>query len=218
MRIFFMAVVAILFQLCTYALASGVQWLVRPWASDAVLKAVMIGLFVISNVILLLLITGSFRIGMSYLSVLWIAILAMALALVTGFLASRFGITLGHGLRVFGVASFIGLIALGLYNVYTPTVRHLSISIDKPMPVPVRIAVVIMPLLALPACAALLARAASMQWVTPEATNPANAITTPKSAMRCTISHCLARRASVESGALVLVGMTGLGEVAAGGV
>ena len=142
MRIFFMAVVAILFQLCTYAVASGVQWLVRPWASDAVLKAVMIGLFVISNVILLLLITGSFRIGMSYLSVLWIAILAMALALVTGFLASRFGITLGHGLRVFGVASFIGLIALGLYNVYTPTVRHLSISIDKPMPVPVRIAVV----------------------------------------------------------------------------
>ena len=68
MRIFFMAVVAILFQLCTYALASGVQWLVRPWASDAILKAVMIGLFVISNVILLLLITGSFRIGMSYLS------------------------------------------------------------------------------------------------------------------------------------------------------
>ena len=71
---------------------------------------------------------------------------------------------------------------------------------------------------ALSACAALLARAASMQWVTPEATNPANAITSPKSAMRCTISHCLARRASVESGALVLVGMTGLGEVAAGGV
>ena len=77
MRIFFMAVVAILFQLCTYAVASGVQWLVRPWASDAILKAVMIGLFVISNVILLLLITGSFRIGMSYLSVLWIAILAI---------------------------------------------------------------------------------------------------------------------------------------------
>lgn len=48
MRIFFMAVVAILFQLCTYALASGVQWLVHPWASDAILKAVMIGLFVIS--------------------------------------------------------------------------------------------------------------------------------------------------------------------------
>ena len=32
---------------------------------------------------------------------------------------------------------------------------------------------------ALSACAALLARAASMQWVTPEATNPANAITSP---------------------------------------
>lgn len=142
MRILFMAVIAILFQLCTYALASGVQWLVRPWASDTMLKAVMIGLFVISNIILALLIAGSFRLGMSYLSMMWIAVMAMALTLVLGFVASKAGITLGHSLRAFGVVSFIGLIGLGLYNVYTPTVRHLSISIDKPMPAPVRLAMV----------------------------------------------------------------------------
>lgn len=142
MRIVVVAVVAILFQLCTYAVALGVQWLVRPWASDTVLKAVMIGVFVLSNAILVALIMGSFRFGISYLGVLWIAILAIVMTSVVGFVAPKFGILLGHSLRVFAVASFAGLIALGLYNFYVPAVRHLTISIDKPMPTPVRLAVV----------------------------------------------------------------------------
>lgn len=142
MRVFFLAAIAVIFQICTYVAGTGLKWLIRPWVSESVQKAVMIALFVISNGFLVWLLSGSFRLGMSYLVMLWLVVLSTALTALV-----RWGLKLANinaklGLRAFGVASFIGLIALGLYNVYTPTVRHLSISIDKPMPVPVRIAVV----------------------------------------------------------------------------
>ena len=142
MRILFLAAIAILFQLCTYAVSLGLQWLVRPWASAWLSKGVMIGLFVISNAFLISLLMGAFRHGMSYLVVLWLAVLAMVATLLAGFVLNKMSVDAELGLRAFAVASFVGLIGLGLYNVYVPTTRHLSISIDKPMPVPVKLAMV----------------------------------------------------------------------------
>ena len=45
-------------------------------------------------------------------------------------------------LRMLGGALFIGLFGVSLYNAYTPVVRHLEITLDRPMAKPVRIGMV----------------------------------------------------------------------------
>ena len=45
-------------------------------------------------------------------------------------------------LRVLGGSLFAGLFGISIYNAYTPVVRHLEITLDRPMAKPVRIGMV----------------------------------------------------------------------------
>ena len=45
----------------------------------------------------------------------------------------------GSALRVTGLAVFVGLFGISVYNAYTPVVRHTSITLDKPLAQPLRI-------------------------------------------------------------------------------
>lgn len=121
-------------------------WLIKPHLPNTK-TAVTIGMFVITHLFLITLFIGQFRFGMGYMAVLWLGMLSMMmtalLLLAMKYLPSLtvfMGDADGIRIRLFAMMSFIGLVALSIYNAYTPTVRHLSIEFDKPMN-PMRIAV-----------------------------------------------------------------------------
>lgn len=145
-RLFFLAITILLIELFTYLGAKGVFWLIKPYF-PACKKVVFIGMFVITHLFLISLFVGQFRFGMGYMAVLWLGVLSMMMTMALLFamkylpsLGAVMGGSDGMGVRLFGVASFVGLVSLAVYNAYTPVVRHLSIELDKPMN-PVRIAV-----------------------------------------------------------------------------
>ena len=72
---------------------------------------------------------------------LFVALTALAV-IVLRFAAKRFRQPekLARDLRVAAPCLFAGLIALSVYNAYTPVVRHVSVRLDKPLAKPIRIA------------------------------------------------------------------------------
>lgn len=140
-RVLFLGAVILLIELFSYLGAKGVFWLIKPYLPNAK-KAVFIGMFVLTHLFLLSFFVGQFRFGMGYMTVLWLLLLAMAMTTVFAWLVKKFAIKISSlGVRAFGVASFVGLIALSVYNAYTPTTRYLSLQFDKPMN-PIRLALV----------------------------------------------------------------------------
>lgn len=143
-RIFFLSITILLIELLSYLGARGIFWLVKPYLPN-VKKTIFVAMFVISHLFLASFFVGQFRFGMGYLALLWLMFLAI---LITGAfvfilrhipkLSTALGVL---GVRAFGVASFICLVMLAIYNAYTPTTRYLTIQIDKPMPHPVKLAV-----------------------------------------------------------------------------
>lgn len=142
MRMLFLAVIAILFQLFAFVIGRGIDWLLRPWLTAR--RWVMAATFVVSNAFLVLLLMGEFRFGMGYLAVLWLGILTMMLMACVSFALGKFarGQHFPTYIRGLSVAVFASLVGLSVYNAYTPTVRHLSVQIDKPMAKSVRIGLV----------------------------------------------------------------------------
>ncbi|MDO4896757.1 MAG: metallophosphoesterase [Moraxella sp.] len=140
-RLLFLSIIILLVELFSYLGAKGIFWLIKPYFPTAK-TAVFIGTFILSHLFLITLFIGQFRFGMGYMAVLWLGILAMAMMTVVVVMARWAGVntTTSGTLRIAGVASFVGLVALSVYNAYTPVVRHLSIQLDKPIN-PVRIAV-----------------------------------------------------------------------------
>lgn len=145
-RLFFLATTILLIELFTYIGAKGIFWLIKPYLPNAK-TVVFVGMFVITHLFLVTLFVGMFRFNMGYMAVLWLGVLSIimtTLLVLTMKHIPSFGTVMGGAdgvmVRVFGVASFIGLVGLSVYNAYTPVVRHLSIQIDKPMN-PVRVAV-----------------------------------------------------------------------------
>ncbi|MDI4507627.1 metallophosphoesterase [Moraxella lacunata] len=145
-RLFFLATTILLIELFTYIGAKGIFWLIKPYLPNAK-TAVFAGMFVITHLFLVTLFVGMFRFGMGYMAVLWLGVLSIIMTTLLVFAIKHipsFGAIMGGVdgvmVRVFGVASFLGLVGLSVYNAYTPVVRHLSIQIDKPMN-PVRVAV-----------------------------------------------------------------------------
>lgn len=142
MRIFFLSLTIILLELFTFMVSKSLYWLVKPLLPNA-RTAILIASFVVSNAMLATLFLGHFRFGMGWLAVLWLAILAMIVTFGIGHGLRFLGQTAfvdGLGLRVVGVVSFMTLLVLSVYNAYTPTVRHLTIKVDKPLPQPVTLA------------------------------------------------------------------------------
>lgn len=142
-RVLFLSAVILLIELFSYLGAKGIFWLIKPYLPNAK-RAVFIGMFVLTHLFLMSFFVGQFRFGMGYMTVLWLCLLAMLMTLVVALLAkqSPLGKLIspnGLGIRIFGVASFAGLMALALYNAYTPVVRHITLNVDKPIN-PIKIA------------------------------------------------------------------------------
>lgn len=146
MRMVFLTVIVVLFQLCAYAVGRGLFWLIEPYL-PSVRALVLAVTFVVSNVFLATLFFGQFRWGMGYLAVLWFGVLTMLIICAINAVLHKFGLVasvtgLGSGIRLLAVLTFSGLLGLSIYHAYTPTVRHLDIQLDKPMAHPVRLAMV----------------------------------------------------------------------------
>lgn len=139
-RVFFLAITVILIELFTYIGAKGVFWLVKPYLPQAK-TAVFVAMFVITHLFLITLFIGQFRFGMGYMALLWLGVLTVfGTWLVLTALQSANIKPNPAIMRVFAVGGFVGLVSLAVYNAYTPVVRHLSITVDKPVS-PLRIAV-----------------------------------------------------------------------------
>lgn len=153
MRWLFVAVIVILFEALTYGAGRGLQWFFGSWLTDKSTRYLMWGLFLISHVFLLLAISRvtavGLKVAMTWLTLLWFMILAMlATGIINTLLTKLAGDVMASpmyqtwGVRGLLVSWFFGLIAMGLYNAYTPVVRHLTVTANHPMTAPVRVAMV----------------------------------------------------------------------------
>ncbi|MDO5651102.1 MAG: metallophosphoesterase [Moraxella sp.] len=141
MRSLMIVVNIVLLQLLTFGLLVSLRWLVSPVVSLRLLP-VGVGIFILSNALLIGgLYLGMFRIAIGWLAVLWLGFLSAMIAVVLILIAKKLGLGTEFGYRLTAVASLVGVLALSVYNAYTPVVRHLSLTLDKPMPAPVRLAV-----------------------------------------------------------------------------
>lgn len=141
MRVLFLAVVAILFQVCAFMMGRGIYWLLSPLL-PASRTVVMVLMFVVSNVFLSMLFFGQFRLAMGYLAVLWLGVLTMFAVCIVNIITQKLsngGHQFAWVMRPFALLSFVSLLAVSLYHAYTPTVRHLTVQIDKPMEKSVRL-------------------------------------------------------------------------------
>ncbi|WII95317.1 metallophosphoesterase [Moraxella haemolytica] len=143
MRMLFLVVIVILFQLFTFIVGRGLEWLVRPYVAKP-RRWITPAFFVVSNVFLAVLFFGQFRLGVGYLAVLWLGVLTVMMVVLASFILRRLSLDgrFSTVIRVFAVLVFGVLVGLSVYNAYTPTVRYLSVQIDKPMAKPVRIGLV----------------------------------------------------------------------------
>lgn len=142
MRFVILPLVLVLVQLLTYGFGLLLHWLLRPMLPVS-LMAVMVGVFVLSNALVASAFLGHFRLTTAWLALLWLGFLGAGSALLLLLLLKKLGLP-AFGLllpRAFVLSSIVGVVGLALYNAYTPVVRHLTITLDKPMPTPVVMAV-----------------------------------------------------------------------------
>lgn len=141
----FIAVVIVL-QLFTYALGRSLQWLFAPLIGRKGRIWLMAAAFFVSDGLLagLLLQLGHFVFRvMAFWMVLLLFVMYAALATFLLHLLLRRLLPqarLARALRLFAPLFVAALFGLGLYNAYTPVVRHQSIVIDKKLARPLRIA------------------------------------------------------------------------------
>lgn len=144
MRWVFLLITVVLVYGLSYVMAWALRWFMLPWWRVDLLPVVLMW-FVVSSLILATLLMGSFRLATMYAVCLWLGCLAVVLTALF-VMAAKMGNLhlLGYFdvvCRLVATVALVGVIGLALYNAYTPVVRHLSIQIDKPLPVPVRLAV-----------------------------------------------------------------------------
>lgn len=142
MRFVILPLVIVMVQLLTYGFGLLLHWLLRP-VLPVSLTMVMVGVFVLSNALIASVFLGYFRIMTGWMAVLWLGFLGAGCALLVLLLLKKLGLP-DFGLwlpRVFVLLSMAGVFGLAVYNAYTPVVRHLTITLDKPMPAPVVLAV-----------------------------------------------------------------------------
>lgn len=135
----------VLLQLFTFGLGRSLQWLFAPVVGKAGRRWLMGVSYFVTNGLLagLLLELGHFMFRiMAFWMVLLLFVMYAALAtfvlflLLRKFVASR---SLSRSLRLFAPLFVFGLVGFGMYNAYTPVVRHQTIVIDKKMDKPLRI-------------------------------------------------------------------------------
>ena len=155
MRYAFFITIFVLLQLFSAGAALSIQWWLQPWITQTLQTIVWSAVFIITNGLLVLSVKRVFANSYRWVSG-WMLIMHFILltALVVSFLYGGYWLVVsligetGYGsntlslrLRVLAVVVFLGLFIFSLYSAYVPIVRHLSISIDKPLAKPLRIAV-----------------------------------------------------------------------------
>lgn len=156
MRYAFILTIIALLELFSTGAALSLQWWLQPWiGSTTISVAVWIGVFLVTHVLLLLSITKLLANSYRWISG-WMLVMhfVMLTAVATGVVYGGFWLltplldsTIDHsemiaiGLRIFALLFFIALFIYSLYSAYMPVVRELSITINKPLKNPLRIAV-----------------------------------------------------------------------------
>lgn len=137
--------VVIVLQLFTFGLGRSLQWLFAPFLARRGRIWLMALAFFVSDGLLvgLLLQLGHFIFrAMAFWMVLLLFVMYAALATFLLHLLLRRllpEIRLARALRLFAPLAVLALFAFGLYNAYTPVVRHQKIVINKKLAKPLRI-------------------------------------------------------------------------------
>lgn len=152
MRIFFFAVTIILLQSMTYGVVKGVQW----WAGSRTAtqkRTIMIAFFAFSNGLLLLTMLGlsklGFRLMATWQALMWFFIMAMLAtglinAVVSKFFDAFYRKTFYQkfGGKALILSLFLAIVSTAIYNAYTPTVRHIKLTVNQSLAKPIKIAMV----------------------------------------------------------------------------
>lgn len=158
MRYVFFIVIILLLELFSLGAALSLQWWIAPWTKLASQTMAMIVVFLISNGLLLLsvskLLKNSYRWVSGWMLVMHFMVLTAAIISLiygAGWVAMTMfdsatifampAISVALGLRGVALLVFIGLFVYALYSAYIPKVRHLTVTINKPLLKPLRIAV-----------------------------------------------------------------------------
>lgn len=141
MRIFIMLTVIALIQILSLGLAWGIVWLVRPVWQISFVPIAIICLIVGNAVVFGGMATGMFRLSANYLAVLWLIFLSALVSASVILALKQLGISNGYAFRGLAVVSILSLMGLAYWNAYATTIRHVSIKVNKPMAVPVRLLV-----------------------------------------------------------------------------
>ncbi len=155
MRYAFFFTIFLLLQLFSLGTVLSIQWWLQPWITPILQTMIWVSVFIITNGLLVLSVKRAFANSYRWVSG-WMLIMhfmiltALAVSLFYGgylLVIALSGSTLHQsnemtiGLRVLALFLFIGLFIYSLYSAYAPVIRKLSISIDKPLTKPLRIAV-----------------------------------------------------------------------------
>ncbi len=150
MKVLIFIIILIILQFLAYNFVRVLMWQLNIHQQRA-RKWLMIGVFVLTDGMLLLhafrLIT-IFRLTASWMVVLWFAFLTTAAVVILAKILRRTplyqqdALKLNQHLRLIAPVIFVGILSLAVYNAYVPVVKRVSIQIDKPMAMPVRIGMV----------------------------------------------------------------------------
>ncbi|MCG3877923.1 metallophosphoesterase [Psychrobacter sp. Ps6] len=155
MRYAFFITIFLLLQLFSAGAALSLQWWLQPWITPTLQIAIWSAIFIITNGLLILSVKRAFANSYRWVSGWMLAmhfmlLTALLISLLYGgywLVASLLGAPLyesnmlSMGLRALTLVVFLGLFSFALYSAYVPVVRKLSISINKPLAKPLRIAV-----------------------------------------------------------------------------
>lgn len=154
MRYAFFIIIIALLELFSFGAALSLQWWLQPWLTSSMTTTVWVVVFVITNG--LLGVTFSKRFDNSYrwmsgwlLVMHYLMLTALFISLWYGghlLLVSLTSIErysaeiISFGMRILALIIFITLFLYSLYCAYSPVVRRLSITINKPLASSLRIA------------------------------------------------------------------------------
>lgn len=133
------ALVIAVLQLFLYSFAKTIGWWFN--LSNKSRKAVHILTFLAMNGLVILHITRTFTL---FRIMAFVLVLLLFAFFISFFTACIYKLTKGNpsvnrGLKIIYPFAFLGLLGLGYYNAYTPTVVHYSVKLDKPLEKPLRI-------------------------------------------------------------------------------
>ncbi|MBV7388882.1 metallophosphoesterase [Pasteurellaceae bacterium TAE3-ERU1] len=130
--IIFIAVL-IFAQLLIWAVSRGVAWYLRPWLSARAERWLKWGFWLVPNAILLLTATRTVPLFRTSATMLFVLVYAAIITALCALLLKlmRHQSAVGKAVRVVAPLAMAGVIGLGLYNAYTPVVRHYAFTTDK---------------------------------------------------------------------------------------